>query len=497
VRGRFWLGIAAVTLVAVGSAAAAALVYHDDRGDFNDMQREEAMRAAHQMEAVAGLSVDQLDSAAAFFKAEDDLSSHEFEVYGRSLIQQGALGGAAFIPRVTDAARGRFERSHGLTILERVGAFSFERSRRRAEYFPITYVTAEEGEQEKRSRAIGYDLGQDSSRARFLWRARDAGAAVSSPVIPLLIGGRGINVFRAVYRDGAPVQTVAQRRQAVVGFAAGSFRVGALAGSATEAVTSDVDVQLRIGDATVFGPGGSLDDAASVPVRIADRTWLLTVKHPGGPGLSLPLALAILGISLAALLASLVVAWGRTERMQELERQASQDDLTGLSNRRRFEEDLAAAMARSRRDGSTGALLMLDLDRFKQVNDSHGHPAGDRLIKEIAAVLRTRTRESDLLARLGGDEFAVILPRCSREEARLAAEAIADEVRDHRSDQATGQATVSIGVSMFGTDPRTGVATVVSEADAAMYAAKDEGRDRVRVFDPVSVRQGITGRSTD
>jgi hypothetical protein len=105
VRRRFWLGIAAVTLVAVGSVVAAVLVYDNDNDDFHDMQREEAMRAAHQMEAVAGLSVDQLDSAAAFFKAEDDLSKHEFEVYGRSLIQQGALGGTAYIPRVTAAGR--------------------------------------------------------------------------------------------------------------------------------------------------------------------------------------------------------------------------------------------------------------------------------------------------------------------------------------------------------------------------------------------------------
>jgi diguanylate cyclase (GGDEF)-like protein len=484
----------AVTLVAVGSVVAAALVYSNDNDDFHDMQREEAMRAAHQMEAVAGLSVDQLDSAAAFFKAEDDLSKHEFEVYGRSLIQQGALGGTAYIPRVTAAGRERFERTHGLPILERVGAFGFDRSRPRSDYFPITYVTAEADEQDKRRQALGYDLGQDPDRAPLLWRARDAGVAVSSPVIPLLIGGRGINVFRAVYRDGAPAKTVAERRRALVGFAAGSFRVGALAASATDAVTSEVDVQLRIGDATVFGPGGSLGDAASVPVRIADRTWVLTVKDPGGAGLSLPIALAVLGISLAALLASLIITWGRTERMQELERQASQDSLTGLNNRRRFEEDLAAAMARSRREGSRGALLMLDLDRFKQVNDSQGHPAGDRLIREIAEVLRRRTRESDSLARLGGDEFAVILPRCSREEARLAAEAIADEVRNHDSEAARDPVTVSIGVAMFGDDPRTSVATVVSEADAAMYGAKDDGRDAVRIFDPVALRGDVSGQ---
>ena len=172
-RRRFWLGIAAVTLVALGSVVAALLVYDNDNADFHDMQREEAMRAAHQMEAVAGLSVDQLDSAAAFLKAEDDLSKHEFEVYGHSLIQQGALGGTAYIPRVTATGRERFEQTHHMPILERVGAFGFDRSRPRADYFPITYVTAEGDEQEKRRQALGYDLGQDPDRAPLLSRARD------------------------------------------------------------------------------------------------------------------------------------------------------------------------------------------------------------------------------------------------------------------------------------------------------------------------------------
>jgi diguanylate cyclase (GGDEF)-like protein len=488
VRRRFWLGITAVALIAVGSVVAAALVYIDDHDDFEQVQREEAMRAAHQMEAVAGLSVDQLTSAAAFFKAEDDLSRHEFQVYGQSLIRQGALGGAVFIPRVPASKRQRYEHTHGIEILERVAPVSFRRSKPRRAYFPITYVASES---ERRRRALGYDLGQDPERAAYLEQARDTGAAVSSPVISLLIGGRGINVFRPVYRDGAPIATRAQRRRALVGFAAGSFRIGDLAAAATEAVEDDDEVQLRVAGKTVYGSGGSLDGGASMPLRIANRTWTLTVRDPGSPDLSLPIALAVMGISLAALLGSLILTWGRTERMQELERQASQDALTGLSNRRRFEQDLAAAMARSRRDRSTGALLMLDLDRFKQVNDSQGHPAGDRLIKEMAALLRQRTRASDSLARLGGDEFAVILPRCSREEAVLAAEAIADEIRDHRSEEVHDRVTVSIGVAMFGDDPRTSVATIVSEADAAMYAAKDEGRDGVRVFDPVSVREDM------
>ncbi len=487
-RRRFWLGIAAVTLVALGSVLAAILVYSDDREDFDRMQRDEAIRAAHQMEAVAGLSVDQLTSAAAFFQAEDDLSRHEFEVYGRSLLQQGALSGAVFIPQVPAAKRERYERTHGLEILERTGPLSFRPSEPRGTYFPITYVVADK---EERRRALGYDLGQDPERATFLSRARDVGTTISSPVIPLLIGGQGINVFRAVYRDGAPVETVAQRRRTLLGFAAGSFRIDDLVATAADAVSADVRLQLRAGGATIFGATEDLGDGASAPIHIADRTWTLTVEDPDGPGVALPFALAVFGISLAALLGALILTWNRRERMRELERQASEDALTGLDNRRRFEKDLATAMARSQRDRTTGALLIIDIDDFKRVNDSQGHPAGDRLIQEVAKVLRRRIRRSDNLARLGGDEFAVILARCSRHEAQIAAEAIAQEVRDYRSESGD-PVTVSVGVAVFGDDPRTSAATVFSEADTAMYSAKDEGRDGVRVFDPVAVREDVS-----
>ena len=199
--------------------------------------------------------------------------------------------------------------------------------------------------------------------------------------------------------------------------------------------------------------------------------------------------MAVVGISLACLLGALVLVWSRNERMEELQRQAGQDSLTGLKNRRRFEEDLRSEMARSRRMGRTGALLMLDLDYFKQVNDSLGHQAGDRVIKEIAGVLRRRARETDMLARLGGDEFAIVLPHCDAEEARVVAKAIATAIREHVPGQDGGPAvTASVGIAMFGGDPRTSFESVLSEADTAMYAAKDAGRDGVRVFDPVAVR---------
>lgn len=483
-RLRFWVGLAAVLLIAAGSVAAAAVVYVDDRAEFERMQEDEALRAARQAEAVAALSIGQLASAAAFFQAEGEFTVHEFEVIAEPLLEQGALSGAAYVQRIPDSRRAAFEGEHGVPIHELRGGGP-RRALRRAEYFPIVYAVSERGT----LAPAGYDLGSDPNRVPFLRRARDRGEAVATPPVPLILGGTGINVYRPVYRDGAPTETVSQRRAALTGFATGAFRVNDLAASAFSNVAEDVDVQLRIDDETVLGAQGELEEGASAPIRIADRTWVLVVRDPDSPGLALPLLLAGVGISLAALLTSLIISWSRNERMQELQRQASLDSLTGLKNRRRFEEDLRVAMARGRRDDTTGAVLMLDLDRFKEVNDTHGHQAGDQMIQEIAAVLRDRTRESDVLARIGGDEFAIVLPRCTPAEARVVGESVAQAIAEHRSgDERLAPVTASVGVAMFGEDPRTSIESVISEADTAMYAAKDGGRDGVRVFDPLAVR---------
>jgi diguanylate cyclase (GGDEF)-like protein len=487
-RQRFWIGLAAVLLIAAGSVVAAVIVYADDHADFHSMQREEAIRAARQTEAVAALSIGQLSSAAAFFQAESRFDAHDFQVVADSLLHQDILRATAFIQRVPAAERGRYEREHGFAILERGPDEQPQRAARRPVHFPLTYVAARRGAE----RALGYDLAGDPSKAPFLRRARDGGKPIATPVSPLVLGGNGVIVYRAVYRDGAPTATTAQRRKALLGFAAGSFLIGNLTDPANEALPDETEYQLNISRQIVLGPREEFDDAASAPLRFADQTWVLVVSDPNTPNVSLPLLMGVVGISLAALLGTLIMSWSRNERMQQLEREAGHDSLTGLKNRRRFEEDLRAAMARSQRDGTTGALLILDLDNFKHVNDTHGHPAGDRLIEEIAGVLRRRTRRSDTLARLGGDEFAIVLPRCDLAEARLAAEAIAEAVRLHEPEHAGVEPiTASVGVAMFGDDPRVSSATLVAEADTAMYSAKDGGRDGVRVFDPEAIRDEL------
>ncbi len=156
---------------------------------------------------------------------------------------------------------------------------------------------------------------------------------------------------------------------------------------------------------------------------------------------------------------------------------ANRDPITSLFNRRRFEEELRLAILRCREDGESAALLLLDLDRFKSVNDSDGHVAGDRLIRLVGQTLEERISAPDIAARIGGDEFAVILRDIDLAQAR----AVAEEVRTAISTTATGRScTASVGLCRLHGDVPD-AETCFRAVDRAMYRAKAQGRDRVVV----------------
>jgi diguanylate cyclase (GGDEF)-like protein/PAS domain S-box-containing protein len=176
---------------------------------------------------------------------------------------------------------------------------------------------------------------------------------------------------------------------------------------------------------------------------------------------------------------------------QEIQRLAYYDPLTELPNRRLLLDRLGNALSVARRNHRLGALLFIDLDYFKTLNDARGHETGDRLLEALANRFKNAVREEDTVARFGGDEFAVLLPDLSRHEAPAAdsARSIAEKLRACLSrpfvlDQEEVSLGASIGVTLFPQTELETVADIVKQADTAMYQAKDAGRDQVRFFEP-------------
>ena len=166
---------------------------------------------------------------------------------------------------------------------------------------------------------------------------------------------------------------------------------------------------------------------------------------------------------------------------QRYEWLASTDPLTGCLNRRALHEKLERELDRARRYNLVLTILMIDLDRFKDINDNHGHVAGDAVLRQMGDILRHEARSVDIAARYGGEEFVIVLPDTAMDGGRIFAERVRQRVADHPFASAVGvlRVTVSVGVATF---PNDGVETadaVVSRADAALYRAKDGGRNRV------------------
>ena len=178
---------------------------------------------------------------------------------------------------------------------------------------------------------------------------------------------------------------------------------------------------------------------------------------------------------------------------------ATVDSLTGLANRRHFMERARHEYARARRSGKPLAAMMIDIDRFKEINDRHGHAVGDRVIRRLAESLRAITRTTDIAGRLGGDEFAVILPETDRIAAhevagRVLAAVLAERVESGTEAETAGEsaaiaASISIGVALL-RDGDASPDALLNRADAALYEAKRRGRNQVSDDGGGNSRQG-------
>jgi diguanylate cyclase (GGDEF)-like protein len=185
----------------------------------------------------------------------------------------------------------------------------------------------------------------------------------------------------------------------------------------------------------------------------------------------------------------------RTEA--ELRYLADHDPLTGLLNRRSFRAKLDHHVSFSARYGGLGAVMVIDIDGLKAVNDRLGHQAGDSLLRQVATILRERVRGTDIVARLSGDEFAVLMPQTDTEGALQLGEDLRHEVAEGlplRPELGEG-ATISVGITMFGGQEGAGAEAVLVAADEAMYRAKAEGRNRIAIFEGAEERHRALRRN--
>ena len=209
------------------------------------------------------------------------------------------------------------------------------------------------------------------------------------------------------------------------------------------------------------------------------------MKGPQGPGQADPAIDAVLA-KLAP--ADRAVVRGALEKAEKTEAElrflADHDPLTGLLNRRRFRAELDQYVSFTARYGGRGAVMVIDIDGLKRVNDSFGHQSGDTLIRRVAEILRERVRATDLVARLSGDEFAVLMPQTDTAGATQLGEDLRDQVAEGlpAGNTELEGATISVGIAMFGGQGEVGAEAVLVAADEAMYQAKREGRNRTMLF---------------
>jgi two-component system cell cycle response regulator len=210
-----------------------------------------------------------------------------------------------------------------------------------------------------------------------------------------------------------------------------------------------------------------------VPLSAGKRALgVLVLEHPMRAGSRIERRVVSMLERLAAHAAlALRNAW----LLEEIQHLAATDALTGLANRATFQITLGQELARARRAGGDVSLVLLDIDHFKALNDTHGHLAGDEVLRGVSAALDECCRAFDTPARYGGEEFAVVLPQTDAEEALAVAERLREAIAGARVEPGV---TVSVGVATFplhGDDPDD----LVKAADDALYASKRAGRDRV------------------
>lgn len=447
-----------------------------------------------------------LRAGVALFQTGRKVERAEWAAFVKGLaIDQGRPGmfGVGYAQWLTEGSRKPF-----LEQMRKSGApqFDLRPAGQRDRYAPITFL---EPANERSRRALGFDMLAEPTRHKAIWQAVHSGLPAITGKLrlgsePDDSAALGFLLFLPIYRPDAPTQTHAQRESALQGLITSPIRIddlmlGILGDNPDGASLRVFDGSHATADTQFYAPARSAQgDAlglsfAQSTVDIHGRPWTIELTMPrssaGAIDTNVGLIMASGGLItlLAAALATLIVNRMRMMRWTERHyfRLANYDTLTALPNRSMFAGVLESGLKKAAAEGRTLALLFVDLDNFKDVNDTLGHAGGDVLLREVAARLSRCIGEGDMVCRLGGDEFTVMLRDVERgDAAATVANAIVSALESpfQVSDEHCF-VSASIGITLYPHDGDT-AATLLRNADQAMYAAKKLGRNRFLFYSP-------------
>ena len=517
-QARRLLPILGAAIIGVGISVTAWVLVsaREDR-----LARQEFTESAADHAGVLQAGLDEylvkLVALRSFFGASEEVTRREFDLFTKPFLDGRAAGilGFTWIPRVKRDERfahelaGTLDGIPGYQIKAVATDGSLRPAPERDEYFPVFY-----SRETLPSRVYGLDLQDGGIRQKPLDRARDSNRLSASENILLQSAAgdrKGFFAVLPVYRRDLPHETVEDRRRNLEGFVQGVFQFSVMVDTILADTKTPLDIFLFDADAQAndapihvhasnvrHKPLGLQSQAtlARVPhwageLSAGDKRWRLVAIPPTGEStlggrsgrgwIVLVAGLLVTGLAV-------IYMWTSIRDMRRIEAATKQvtllagtDALTGLANRRAFVDRLTSAFAESRRGAPSFAVLYLDIDDFKDVNDTLGHPTGDILLQAVVERLVKTVRQSDLVARFGGDEFAILQFGVAEHPtaATLASKINKALALPYKIGGNELRVTASIGISLF-SKGTNGPEAMMMQADLALYRAKDDGRNCFR-----------------
>jgi diguanylate cyclase (GGDEF)-like protein len=516
---RGWIALTCLIVVlGIGASFAAALLWHSGVAARNRASfQARASNVSGTLQQLLRRDTDFVRSVRAVMTNEPRVTATGFQHWAKLLEERDSgLGtfGALLVRSVPASELGRFQAQRNADPAFRAlvgGHLETVPATGRSRYCLISagsallglsseLALALEGDWCDPTSFIGSYAQNGTTRARFTQAITDSGhfAAYTADTV----GVTTLIVESAVYREGAPVHTVAERRAAVEGWVLASFDINTLLRSSLHG-ENGLALTLYHQDAgqahpEIIGRAGHADGSDVHSARLdVDGVWTVRVKGAPiatGPGDDLQaLAILLVGLLGTALLATLLVVLARqreralamvAEKTGQLRHQALHDALTGLPNRVLALDRAEQMLARARRAHLPVAALYVDVDGFKDVNDTFGHAAGDELLRIVARRLQSVIRDGDTAARLAGDEFVVLVEGQTLESGpEVVAERLLEVMRrpyDMTAEIGRELAlTASVGIAV---GVRDDAEELLRDADVALYEAKAAGRDRYMLF---------------